>query len=461
MHLADRIVEWRAVLGGDAVLTEDDVATRSSGWGRSEGCQASAVVRPRTTEEVSTVLRDCFVDERRVCVQGGLTGLVEGSVATPDEVVLSLERLIAIEEVDPVGRTMTVQAGVPLQRIQDEARTHELMFPLDLGARGSCQIGGNVATNAGGNRVIRYGMTRQSVVGLEAVLMDGSIVGGLHKMIKNNSGYDLKQLFIGSEGTLGVVTRVVLRLERTPRSHNTALLAVENFEYVASLLAFAERELGGQLSAFELMWRNFYEVTTQDVPAPLATGWPYYVLVEALGPRLREDSDRFEEVLAEAAERGMFADCVVGKSRSERDRLWTIRDSVEKVMEIGPYCNFDISLPIVEMEAYVGRVRASLLERWPDCRCIVFGHVGDGNLHLLVFVGDESEEARREVERRVYDPLAPIGGSVSAEHGIGLEKRPYLGRTRSEAEISLMRSLKEALDPKGLLNRDRVFPWAP
>jgi len=459
--LQQRIDSWREAFGSDAVLTGDDLLLRGSGWGRTEGCAAAALVRPRSTEEVAQILRDCDAGDHRVCIQGGLTGLVEGSVAEADEVVLSLERMSEIEEVDPLGRTMVVQAGVPLQRIQEAAVEHGLMFPLDMGARGSCQIGGNVATNAGGNRVIRYGMTRRSVLGLEAVLMNGEVVGGLQRMVKNNSGYDLKQLFIGSEGTLGVVTRVVLRLERAPRSHDTALVAVDSFEKLTELLSFVEKELGPQLSAFEVMWREFYEVTTDPPVPPVPQGWDYYVLIEALGARRSEDTERFEEVLAKAAERDLFVDGVVGKSRAERDRLWEIRDDVERIQKLGPHCTFDVSLPIREMEGYVAAVRASLDERWPENRCIVFGHLGDGNLHLLVLVGSDDRATRSEVERRVYDPLAPIGGAVSAEHGIGLEKRPYLGRTRSDAEIELMRAIKKTLDPKGLLNRDRVFRWEP
>ncbi len=391
------IAELRAALGDDGVLTGTDVSARAGDGSGTVPCVARAVLRPRTTEQLSAALAACQHAGQPVVPQGGLTDLVGGGVAGDLEVAITLERMTAIEEIDPVGRTMTVQAGAALQRIQEAAEAEGLLFPLDLGARGSCMIGGNVATNAGGNRVIRYGMTRDSVLGLEAVLADGTVLSSLNKMVKNNAGYDLKHLFVGSEGTLGIVTRVVLRLERRPRSHNCALVAVPGFTEVTGLLRKLEEELGSSMSAFEVMWREFYELVTglkAKTAPPIPHGDPFYVLVESLGTRPEEDAVQFEEALT---------------------------------------------------------------ERWPSSHCIVFGHLGDGNLHVVASVGDRSQEARSEVEKIVYGRLESRGGSVSAEHGMGFEKRAHLGRSRSPAEIELMKALKRTLDPRGILNPGRVF----
>ena len=454
------IAELRAALGDDGVLTGDDVTARAGDGSGTVPCVARAVLRPRTTEQVAAALAACHRAGQPVVPQGGLTGLVGGGVAGDLEVVVTLERMTAIEEIDPVGRTMTVEAGAALQSIQEAAEAEGLLFPLDLGARGSCTIGGNVATNAGGNRVIRYGMTRDSVLGLEAVLADGTVLSSLNKMVKNNAGYDLKHLFVGSEGTLGIVTRVVLRLARRPRSHNCALLAVPGFTEVTGLLRKLEEELGGSMSAFEVMWREFYELVTSPrakTAPPIPHGDPFYVLVESLGTRPEEDAVQFESALGECMEAGLIGDAVLGKSKAERDEIWALRDDIEQLNHLAPVFTFDVSLRIADMESYIAEVKSALTERWPSSHCIVFGHLGDGNLHVVVGVGDRSQEARSAVEEIVYGRLEPVGGSVSAEHGIGFEKRAHLGRSRSAAEIELMKALKRTLDPKGILNPGRVF----
>jgi FAD/FMN-containing dehydrogenase len=447
-------------LGPDAVLLGDDVRARATGWGRPGPCLAKAIVRPRTTDEVSRTLRLCWEAHQPVVPQGGLTGLVGGTVPAEHEIGLSLERMTAIEAVDPATRTMTVEAGAPLQAIQQAADEHDLLFPLDLGARGSCTIGGNVATNAGGNRVIRYGMTREMILGLEAVLADGTVLTSLNKMLKNNAGYDLKHLFIGSEGTLGIVTRVVLRLREKPKSHNAALVAASDFANVAALLAAVDGGLGGTLSAFEVMWEPFYQLVTSE-PArnrpPLAYGHPYYVLIESLGSNQETDTERFEEVLGQAMTAGLLADAVLAKSRAERDKLWAMRDDVEQLGRLAPIFTYDVSLPIPTMPGYVDEVRAGLAAQWRDPKCVVFGHLGDGNLHVIVSVGNGDLPTRRKVEEVVYGPLRTRGGSVSAEHGIGTEKRKYLSWSRTEAEIAAMRAIKQALDPRGILNPGKVL----
>jgi FAD/FMN-containing dehydrogenase len=364
----------------------------------------------------------------------------------------------AIEEVDVPGGVAIAQAGTPLQKLQERVEQDGMMFPLDLGARGSCTIGGNISTNAGGNRVIRYGMTRDLVLGLEAVLADGTIVSSMNRLIKNNTGYDLKQLFIGSEGTLGVVTRAVLRLRPKPASQNTGFLAVESFAALAKLLRHLEGELSGALSAFEVMWPEFYELVTTE-PAKgrpiLPHGHPYYVLVETLGSHPDSDAERFVAVLAGALEAGLISDAAIAMSQAERGRMWALRDDVFQAARNGPIVIFDISLPIPEMEAYVARIRADLAAKWPQATCVVFGHLGDGNLHVIAGAGDP--ELRHEIEEVVYAPLEAFGGSVSAEHGIGLLKREFLGLSRSPVELAVMRTLKDALDPKHVLNPGKIL----
>ena len=455
--LLDRLA---ALVGPDNVLTGADVAARATSWANHAPCRARAIVRPGSTAEVSQVLALCCAEEQPVVTFGGLTGLVGGCEAGPGEIGLSLERMHRIESVDAVNRTMTVQAGVPVQRIQDEAEKHGLLYPVDFGARGSAQIGGSVATNAGGNGVIRYGMTRDSVLGLEAVLADGTVVPAMNRMLKNNAAYDVKQLFIGTEGTLGVVTRLVLRLREMPRSTQTALVACPSFSDVTRLLKHADGTLGGALSAFEVMWKDFYlQVTTPPAKGkpPLPQDYDYYVLLEASGGHPERDQAQFEAMITAALEGGCVADAVVATSQAQREALWAMRDDVESIFRLGMVVPFDVSLPITEMEAYVAEVLARLGREWPQYRRLVFGHLGDGNLHVVV-AGPPSEEVRHCVERCVYEPLAARAGSVSAEHGIGLDKRPWLALCRSPAEIAVMRQLKRTFDPKNLLNRGRVLP---
>lgn len=288
-----------AIVGPSGVLLGDDVSQRSVDWFTGAPCRAKAIVRPRSTEQLSRVMALCYQADQPVVTHGGMTGIVHGGVASPDEIVVSLELMNQIEEIDPVGSTVLAQAGVTLQRVQEAAQEIDMQFPLDLGARGSCTIGGNIATNAGGIRVIRYGMMRQQVLGLEAVLSDGTVVSSLNKMLKNNAGYDLKQLFIGSEGTLGIVTRAVLRLQPHMPSEQTALVAVPSFDALTQLLNLVSRELANSLSAFEALWNNHYKLMTTESGkyAPvLADNSPFYAIIETLGLDEAEDAERFPSV---------------------------------------------------------------------------------------------------------------------------------------------------------------------
>jgi FAD/FMN-containing dehydrogenase len=457
MNLLQTLVE---ILGTDGVVAGEDVRSRFVSWVDQSPCQALAIVRPASTEQVAKVLAACHAAGQPVVPMGGLTGLVRGCVAGPGEIGLSLERMHRVESVDPINRTMTVDAGVPLQVVQEEAEKHGLLYPVDFGARGSAHIGGSVATNAGGNSVIRYGMTRDSVLGLEAVLADGTVISAMNRMIKNNAAYDLKQLFIGTEGTLGVITRLVLRLREAPRSTQTAMVACTEFGDVTQLLKHMDAALGGALSAFEVMWNDFYRLVTTP-PAkgtpPLGQDHPYYVLLESSGGDATRDQAQFEAALGEAIEAGLVADAVMASSEAQREALWGLRDDVESVFRLGMPVPFDVSLPVTEMEGYVAEAMGRLEREWPEYRRFALGHLGDGNLHIVA-AGPPSRAARHGIECCVYEPLAARGGSVSAEHGIGLEKQPWLGLSRSEAELALMRRLKGALDPKGILNPGRVLP---
>ena len=457
----EMIEALRAIVGDAGVLEAADVATRSAGAYRPDNLKAQALVRPKSTGEVSKVMRWCHDHGVPVVTQGGLTGLVHGADAAPTEVILSVERMRAIEAIDPRQRTATVQAGVVLQTLQEAVEEYDLGFPLDLGARGTATLGGMAAVNAGGNRVIRYGMTRDMVLGLEAVLADGTVVSSLNHLIKNNAGYDLKHLFIGSEGTLGVITRLVLRLREKPRSQDVAVVATPSFEAVATLLKHMDRALGGSLSAFEVMWQSFYRLVTSP-PAkgkpPIGQDHPYYVLIECLGAEAKQDSERFGAALESAFEAGLIADAAVAQSDSDRHAMWSLRDDVEQVTRGGAPIVFDISLPIGAMEGYIGALAEALIAGIGEHRLWVFGHLGDGNLHVIVQVRPQDYVTLRpKIEALVYRPLGALGGSVSAEHGIGLEKKPWLSVCRSEAEIGLMRTLKAALDPQAILNRGKIF----
>jgi FAD/FMN-containing dehydrogenase len=454
MDIIESIAE---IVGTAGLLQGEDVSARPNlSWGQGS-CPARAIVRPASTEELSQVMRLCHDHDQTVVAHGGLTGLVNGITCAPEDIVISLERMHAIEHIDESAGTMAVQAGAVLQNVQEAAADAGWLFAVDFGARGSANIGGMIATNAGGNSVVRYGMMREQVLGLEAVLADGTVISSMNEMLKNNSGYDLKQLFIGSEGTLGIVTRAVLRLRPAPRTVQTAFVALANFEDVAGLLRRLGTDFEGKLSAFEVMWHNHYHYMVEETgkhQAFLPTDYPYYVLLESEGADPEREEEHFMGVLGSLMEEGHVADAVIAQSGQQAAQLWEMRDDVETLMHtLSPAAVFDISLPIREMESYVIDVEKTLKEQFPDARLISFGHLGDGNLHLGVGPAHD----RHAVETIVYERLGKVNGAISAEHGIGLEKREFLPHSRSDAEIELMRTLKRALDPKNLLNPGKIF----
>ncbi len=420
-----------------------------------------ALVLPRTTEEVSATLAICHEAGQPVVTQGGMTGLAAGAHPGEGEIAISLQRMRGIEEIDPVAGTLTVLAGTPLAEVQAAAEEAGFLCGIDLGARGTATIGGNVATNAGGNQVVRYGMTRRNVLGLEAVQADGTVLTSLNKMMKNNTGYDWTQLFIGSEGTLGIVTRVVLGLHPKPPAVETALLAVPSAEAMLGVLARIQSHFGSDLLTFEAMWREFIgtAIDKLNMPPPFAERHELVLLVE-IGTR---DSDGVTSTLAELMEEGLVADALLAQSGNDAARMWAYRESV---YEYGQFqanrVNLDISLPRGSIGPAVEELRALAAHSWPAAVQVIFGHVADSNLHVVVGPldggpGHVKPEDKHTVDEGVYAVVRRFHGSVSAEHGIGRLKRPYLGYSRTPSELALMHTLKNALDPKGILNPGRVL----
>ncbi len=457
------LADLHGILGDKGLLVADDDrrrhATDSSGWASIEPW---AVACPASTAEVSAVMALCNEYGISVVPQGGLTGLAGGAVPVADGLALSLHRLRGIEEFDGQAGTLEVLAGTTLQEAQDYAEDRGFLLALDLGGRGSCQVGGNVSTNAGGNRVIRYGMTREQVLGLEAVLADGTVIDARNKLLKNNAGFDLKHLFIGTEGTLGIVTRVTFRLHALPHSQSVALCGCARFDDAIGLLRAAGTSLGCNLTAFEAMWREFHDIALDVMPGTrraFAEDYPIYVLIETRGGDQARDQEALEQFLDEATSGGLIQDAVVSRSSGDVTKLWALRDASGEIARgLEKFANLDVSIPIGSMENFITRVRDALSSRWPQSKGVYFGHIGDSNLHVLFGSPDFPDSAKKQVEALVYDLVREAAGSIAAEHGIGRVKRDYLGHSRSAAEIGMMRTMKHALDPKGILNPGAVIP---
>ncbi|WP_042411989.1 FAD-binding oxidoreductase [Comamonas aquatica] len=450
----------RHTLGAEAVLSGDAVPARyHTDWSGTPPVAPLALVRPRSTEEVSATLRLCHQHRVPVVPQGGLTGLAGAAVPSADCVALSLERMPAIEAIDARSATMTVQAGATLQAVQEAAVDAGLAFGVDLGARGSCQIGGNVATNAGGNGVLQHGMMREQVLGLEVVLADGTVLPMLRPMLKNNTGYDLKQCFIGAEGTLGVITRVLLRLRPLPQAKATALVALPGFDQALAVLQRMQGRFGNSVAAFELMWDNFVQASVQwqQLQAPLAERHPLLALIDVDGKDEASLREAVEAALGDAMEAGEVVDAVIAQSQTQAKTLWKLREApAELNTQMHPPVNFDVSLPQAEIGRFAAAIQAAFDARWPGHHTLFFGHVGDGNLHVSTD-GATVGGACEAVEAELYRVVGAFHGSVSAEHGIGLHKKPFLALSRTPQELAAMRAIKAALDPLGLMNPGKVF----
>jgi FAD/FMN-containing dehydrogenase len=465
---APLLATLKAIVGEANVLTSDaDVASYVTDWrGRYRG-SARAVVRPSTTADVAAVVRCCAEHGAPVVPQGGNTGLCGGATPREDsgEVVVSLSRLTRVRALDAGNATLTVEAGMPLARVQQAADDAGLLFPLSLAAEGSCTIGGNLATNAGGTAVLRYGNARELVLGLEVVLADGRIWDGLKGLRKDNTGYDIKQLFLGSEGTLGIITAAVLKLFPKPRTSATALAALADVDAAIALLGLLRQALGDRLTGFELISGECIALTRKQFPAlpdPLP-GYPWYALAQADDPAADSPlAVQMEAALAAAVEQHVTGDAAIAQSAAQAAELWALREHIPEAQRLeGANIKHDISLPVSRIPAFLADAQVALGSALRGVRYVVFGHLGDGNLHYnlsappgtpaAAFLG----EAAR-ANRIVYDLVARLGGSFSAEHGIGQMKRGELLRYKSAVEIELMQRIKHALDPDALLNPGKV-----
>jgi FAD/FMN-containing dehydrogenase len=441
------------IVGKPNVLTStDDTRPYFTDWRKQYAATADCVVRPGTTPEVAQVVALCAREGVAIVPQGGNTGLVGGSVplGTRREVVVSLSRMNRVRAMDPLNDTMTVEAGCVLAAVQAAAAQAGRLFPLSLAAEGSCQIGGNLSTNAGGVNVLRYGNAREQVLGLEVVLPDGRVWDGLRGLRKDNTGYDLKQLFLGAEGTLGIITAAVLRLYPRPTASATAWVGIDSPRQAVELLAALRTHLGERTSAFELVSRECLDAVLAHVPGtrdPLGGRHAWFVLAEFgdSGPT---------EALRTLVERALGdRDAVLAQSEEQSRQLWRLRESIPEAQFTN--VKHDVSVPVSRTPELIERAGAALRAAFPESRAFIFGHVGDGNLHYNIGPAGLLER-RAEVNRIVYEAVGALGGSISAEHGLGQLKRDEIRRHKSPLEMELMRSLKKALDPQGLMNPGKL-----
>ncbi len=460
----------RASIGASHVLTsETDMAAYLTDWRRRFTGKALAVVKPASTDEVAAIVRLCNRFQVPVVPQGGNTGLVLGSVpdAGGTAVVLSLTRLNRIRAVDLINNTMTVEAGCILQNVQHAATEADRLFPLSLAAEGSCTIGGNLATNAGGTAVLRYGNTRELCLGLEVVTPQGDVWNGLRGLRKDNTGYDLRDLFIGAEGTLGIITAAVLKLFPQPKARLTALAAMQTPDDALQLLSIAQKQCGAALTGFELMSDFCLQLVTRhfpQMPLPFAQRHPQYVLLELSdGESEQHAMAILENLIGSALEEAVIEDAVVAASIAQSKSLWNLREHIPLAQaEEGKNIKHDVSVPISLIGDFIRATDVLLQQDFPACRMVTFGHLGDGNLHYNVSPPEnQSDEAfiaqQDAVNRVVHDSVHRFGGSISAEHGLGALKRDEIRSYKSEIELNLMRSIKHALDPQNLMNPGKVI----
>ncbi len=443
-----------------------EIAPHLEEWRSKYKGKSPLLLKPATTHEVSAILAICNDTNTAVVPQGGNTGLVGGQIPFDGEILLSLSRMKRVRALDRAAQTISVEAGVILIDVQRAAESADLLFPLSLAAEGSATIGGNLSTNAGGVNVLRYGMARDLVLGLEVVLADGRVLDLQRALRKDNSGYDLKQLFVGSEGTLGVITAATLKLFPRPAVRVTAFVAVPSPDDAVKLLSHMQAQTGGQLSAFELVPRIGIELVAAHIPGardPLSAGSPWYVLLEAAGVEQLDLNRSVETSLATAMQSGMATDAVIASNETQRSALWALRENLSEAQKSeGASIKHDVSVPISAIPSFLQRATAAVLAVVPGARPVSFGHIGDGNIHFNFSAPkDRSPDAFLahwdEIQRIVHDIVHEFGGSISAEHGIGVQKRDQLPRYKSALEMELMRTLKRALDPKNILNPGKVI----
>jgi len=464
------IEQFKAIVGNAAVITDpQEAASYATDWRKRYFGKPLAVVKPASTAEVAAVMKLCAQTRTAVVPQGGNTSLCGG--ATPDaagrQLVLNLSRLNRIRAVDAVNNTLTAEAGCVLASLQQAAAGADRLFPLSLAAEGSCEIGGNLSTNAGGTAVLRYGNARDLVLGLEVVLPDGQIWDGLRGLRKDNTGYDLKHLFVGAEGTLGIITAAVLKLYPRPRARATALVALASPYKALQLLSHIQGACGDRVTAFELMSALCLAIVAKHYPAtrlPFAKAYAQYVLLELADTSNAQSLEAaLQGALADASERGLALDAVVAASEAQAQALWALRENLpEAQVREGQQVKHDVSVPISRIAEYICATDAELQRVFPGVRMITFGHLGDGNLHYNIAHpqgGDAGALMERagELSRVVHDSAVRFGGSISAEHGLGQYKRDEILRYKSPLEMDLMRRIKAALDPQGIMNPGKVL----
>lgn len=461
------ITSLTALLGPGHVLTDPgDMVPFLAEERGSYQSSALAVLKPGSSQEVAACVKACAERGVGIVPQGGNTGLVGGAVSKPGQVILSLQRLDRVRGVDAGNKAILVEAGCPLATVQAAAEAAGLYFPLSMASEGSCRIGGNLSTNAGGTAVLRYGNAKEFVLGLEVVLADGRIWNGLKTLRKDNTGYDLKHLFLGSEGTLGIITAAALKLYAQPREIVTALLGIASPEAAIALLGRLQAASGEQVTGFELMCRTSIDFVARHIPGtqdPLNGRYPWYVLVELSTSRCDAGFEELmERELASAIEAGLVADGVVAASLAQREMLWKLRESIPEAQKPeGGSLKHDISVPVSAIPEFLERATKAVEAIVPGIRPCPFGHVGDGNLHFNLTQPVGADKARYftnrdAVAKAVHDIVFDLGGSFSAEHGVGLLKLPDMQRYKSEVERDMMTRLKKALDPASLLNPGKV-----
>ena len=461
--------DLRGIVGAAQVLADGDLSAWEIDWRRRYRGRALAVVRPASTAEVAAVVRACAAHRTAIVAQGGNTGLVGGSVpdATGTQVLLSLSRLARVRELDADNLTVTVEAGCPLQQVQEVAAKAGLLYPLRLASEGTCTIGGTLATNAGGTQVLRYGNARELCLGLEVVTPAGEVWDGLSGLRKDNTGYDLRDLYIGSEGTLGIITAATLKLHPAPAAVCTALAAAPSLEAAVTLLSIARRRLGAGLTGFEVMNETALSLVRQHFPAwtqPLPPA-PWTVLLEQSDTESAEHAQAlFESMLETALDQGCITDAAVSSSLEQSAAMWRLREGIPLAQaEAGLNIKHDIALPVSRIPAFVAQTDAALAAGWPGARLVNFGHLGDGNLHYNVQApvgGDAAaflQQHESTVNDLVYGAVREHGGSISAEHGIGALKRETLVQHKSPVAMQLMRAIKAALDPHDRMNPGRLL----
>ncbi|KAI0481742.1 hypothetical protein F4859DRAFT_433176 [Xylaria cf. heliscus] len=468
---ADHVAYFRALLGKDSALVDGvtadvaaaDMEPYNGDWMRKYRGHCKLVLRPSSTEEVSKILRYCNDNLLAVVPQGGNTGLVGGSVPVFDEIVISTRHMNRIRSFDEVSGVLVVDAGVVLEVADRFLAEKGYLFPLDLGAKGSCQIGGNVSTNAGGLRLLRYGSLHGSVLGLQAVLPDGTIVDDLGTLRKNNTGYDLKQLFIGGEGTIGMITAVSVQCPQRPKAVNVALLGADSFEKIQLAFREAKAQLSEILSAFELMdsySQNMVHRVRQN-KRPLDGEHPFYCLIETSGSNSEHDAEKLEKFLEDVMSKDIIADGVVAQDETQIKSLWSQREGItECIGHFGGTYKYDVSIPLKDLYRLVDETRERIeaaglkgdTDEFPVVEVVGYGHMGDCNLHLNVAVRRYDKRVEEVLEPFVYEWIGKINGSISAEHGIGIAKKKYLGFSRNDTMVGLMKQIKKLYDPNGIMN---------